>query len=64
MHTDHGRNACLLQSFLFPIVLVSVSELLMMYFSVKKKRKKKASPQENVWTTGFDPNLFLTHNDW
>ena len=26
--------------------------------------EKDESPQQKVWSTGFYPNLFVTHNEW
>ena len=41
-----------------------LSELLITYCSDLEKKKKNADPREKVWSTGFYPNLFLSHNDW
>ena len=49
----------------FLSLIVFIPELLMTHCSIlEKKKEKKVSPREKVWSTGFYPNLFLAHDDW
>ena len=58
--TGQGRNACGLQSFLSPIVPMSVE-----YTSDDEqlRSRKKFNLQEKAWSIWFRPSLFLPHND-
>ena len=65
LRTGHGRNACGLQSFLPPIVFISVEgtfdDILQ---GLKKKKKKKCKSTRKGVVYWVSPSLFLNRNDW